>query len=166
MLAGILVAVAAGSGCLLIDGLDGSESSDGAIEDYDSGARAVDAGRVVADDAEAHRSDGGLCVQPTFTDIQAKIIRDTRCSICHNNPGFGGLQMPAEQAVSYAAVMGNTVGGLPAKRVVPGNPDQSTFYLKLTANPPFPSRMPTGGALRDCEIAAVRQWIMNGAAND
>lgn len=132
----------------------------------DNGGDVLDAGPIVIRDAEPDDSDGGLCVQPTFTDIQAKIIRDSRCAICHNNAGFGGLQMPADQAASYAAVMGNTVGGLPAKRVVAGNPDQSSFYLKLTANPPFPSRMPTGGALRDCEIAAVRQWIMNGAAND
>ena len=51
--------------------------------------------------------------------------------------------------------------------VVPGHPEQSLFYTKLTATPPCGARMPFGGgALPDAQIEMVRSWIAAGALDD
>jgi len=59
---------------------------------------------------------------------------------------------------------------LPAKNLVPGNPDQSFIMMKI-GNPNLPA---AAGAfmpwqierLTDAQIASLRQWITAGAAND
>jgi hypothetical protein len=50
--------------------------------------------------------------------------------------------------------------------VVPGNPDMSLLYRKLTDMPPCGSRMPPTGALTAAEIGRFRTWIANGALDD
>lgn len=138
----------------------------------DNGGDVVDAGagmdRVEPDAGPS--DDGGppaCAVQPTFTSIHSKILRDARCTVCHGTaPGLGSLFFAMDKTAAYTTATGNTVGGMPTRRVVAGDPDQSSFYLKFLRTPPFGSRMPQGGALPDCEIEAVRTWIANGAAND
>ena len=51
--------------------------------------------------------------------------------------------------------------------VVPGDPDNSLLYLKLTTAPCGDAMPPTGsGALPADAIELVRQWILAGAKKD
>jgi hypothetical protein len=79
------------------------------------------------------------------------------CVGCH--PGNGGYSM-----TSYSAVVGNGSSG-PA--VSPSNASSSNLYLKLTAAPPFGSRMPVGGPfLSASQLQLVADWINQGALNN
>jgi hypothetical protein len=51
---------------------------------------------------------------------------------------------------------------------MPGNPDQSYLYKKITGAPDIVgSRMPlAGGPLSAADIDLVRQWIQAGAPNN
>lgn len=60
--------------------------------------------------------------------------------------------------------------GLPAREVVPGDPDASFVMMKVTstmlppnAGEPMPFQVPR---LTDAEVAAIRSWIAAGAPND
>lgn len=128
----------------------------------------TDAGTVTGMDATT-----AVCgVEPTFTSIHTKMLRADACKTCHgfaNAPAGGGTEFPADKTAAYAVVMGDTadVSRTPPKRVVAGNPDMSSFYLKLTSNPPFGVQMPSGfPALTACELESVRTWITNGAMNN
>jgi hypothetical protein len=49
-------------------------------------------------------------------------------------------------------------------RVEPGNPNQSYLVQKIEGTAAVGVRMPAGGAALDAAtIAAIRQWITNGA---
>lgn len=97
-----------------------------------------------------------------------------QCNQCHNNPandvGNGKLNMGADQATAYAALVGKTsasskCGGKPM--VVPGDPEGSLFYEKMTAIPPCGGHMPLGGdPLTAEQLDMVRSWIAGGAKND
>ena len=97
-----------------------------------------------------------------------------RCTFCHglpaNDRSNGNLGVGADKATAYAAIVGKTsTSSACGSRaiVVPGNPDQSLFYLKLSENPVCGSRMPLGGdLLTDAEREMVRSWIANGAKDD
>lgn len=43
--------------------------------------------------------------------------------------------------------------------LVPGEPDRSVIFSKLTSEPPYGSRMPVGAPLSETDIACVRAWI-------
>lgn len=138
----------------------------------DNGGDVVDGG--FAADSGEHKDAGGDCsTLPTFTSIHATVIANVRCATCHGAagaPAGGGSQFSADdKAAAYAALLGDTLdpSRTPAKRVTPGQPSQSSFYLKLTDNPPFGTKMPQAfPELTDCELAAIETWISNGAAND
>lgn len=140
----------------------------------DNGGTAIDGGTMGPRDATDPGDGGGGCaVEPTFASIHAKILRDTRCTICHGAapaPAGGGYAFPADKAMAYTFILADTgdVSRTPPKRVVANNPDMSSFYLKLLSPPPYGSRMPQEplDPLPACEIEAVRTWIQNGAAND
>jgi hypothetical protein len=51
--------------------------------------------------------------------------------------------------------------------VMPGKPESSLFYLKLTGTPPCGVRMPNGGnAFTEAQLEMVRSWISAGAHDD
>jgi hypothetical protein len=80
---------------------------------------------------------------------------------CHYwQPGAGA---DAEYADLIDATPSETCGGL--KRVVPGAPEESLLFLKVSMEtPPCGTRMPRGGAaLPAAEIDLVRAWIAGGA---
>ncbi|WP_437839699.1 hypothetical protein [Sorangium sp. So ce1153] len=71
-----------------------------------------------------------------------------------------------QAGVSLASGWENTVRGQAsacgggASVLVPGDPDASTVYTKVTATPPCNNRMPLGGQpLSDTEIACIRDFI-------
>ncbi len=114
-----------------------------------------------------------------FSEIYAAIFpaaSRAKCNFCHTQPASnisnGNLHTGAEgdTAAAYAALVGVTSTSKNCagrSLVVPGKPEESLFYLKLTAEPPCGARMPFGnGALPDAQIEMVRSWIAAGAHDD
>ena len=51
--------------------------------------------------------------------------------------------------------------------IVPGAPDQSYLYVKVSSDrPPLGPRMPPLSLLDDARLALIRAWIAQGAQND
>ncbi|MFT3770390.1 MAG: hypothetical protein QM820_33600 [Minicystis sp.] len=103
---------------------------------------------------------------PSFAEVYAKIIEPGGCAsdYCH---GHGDLVLH-DQATAYASLVGKATtqegcGG--AVRVVPGAPEGSVFYLKLSEEKPAcGSRMPIGKEpFGEAELSLVRAWIAGGA---
>ena len=116
-------------------------------------------------------------LQPTFTSIQRDIFNTTdsaaraACTTCHNAGNVavaGGLNLTG--AGAYAALVNTASSGKPgAIRVVPGNPDGSYLVQKLEgASGIVGDRMPQSGPpyLTPGQIAIIRRWIQEGAANN
>jgi hypothetical protein len=110
-------------------------------------------------------SSGGA-VTADFQSIQDNVFTPI-CSKCHIGASAPeGLQLDA--AHSY-----NLLGGVPSvedaslDRVKPGDPDHSYMVLKIEgAAGIVGGQMPLGETpLPQATIAAIRQWIMDGAAN-
>ena len=123
---------------------------------------------------------GGVGAAPsaaTFTAVLA-IFADSKnnCGLCHAMQTIGGglVFNPTDRAGTYQALVGPTSQGTLGSQcagktyVVPGMPDSSLLYDKLSkATPSCGARMPASGAvLSDMEIETVRAWIAAGAMND
>lgn len=101
-------------------------------------------------------------IQPIFT---------ASCIDCHagSGPPFSGITLSLEAGVSYAEIVNQ-----PSEQdaswtlVVPGDPDNSLLYLKVSSDtPPVGSTMPLFGArLSANELALLRDWIEQGALNN
>ncbi len=105
-------------------------------------------------------------IDPKFTALQSNVF-DLGCSTksCHGSDGAGNLFLTKDK--SYTAMV-NIRSSLDSKYYIvrPGNADSSYLYLKLT-NPPSGALMPKGNPkLSDAKIAAVKEWINNGALNN
>ncbi|HKP58074.1 MAG TPA: PQQ-binding-like beta-propeller repeat protein [Polyangiales bacterium] len=110
-----------------------------------------------------------------FSAIYSQIIAP-RCagSVCHSSSSTGGsLNLPAGASASTvrSSLLNKPASGPECTTsgmslVVPGNPEMSLLYRKLTDTPPCGSRMPPTGALPAAELDRIRTWIMNGAADD
>ena len=111
-----------------------------------------------------------------FTAVLA-ILADSKnnCGLCHKVQGNGGGLMfdPADRMGTYTALLNVTSKGLSGSScsgktyVVPGKPDESLLYTKVSPTPPCGLRMPASGVvLEDSEIATFKAWIMAGARND
>jgi hypothetical protein len=125
---------------------------------------------------------GAGCGTPapaTFTDIYAVMFplgTHGQCNYCHSVPANeisnGRLGMGETRAEAYAALVGRgsmsaRCGGGGARLVVPGDPNASLLYLKLSAAPACGDRMPQGASpLTAAQVEMVRSWIAAGAPND
>lgn len=100
-------------------------------------------------DSCSSQVDFALCIQPIF---------NARCVGCHGSNG--GLSLEEGQAEQNLINVPSTCD--PSfTRVLPGFPDQSMLYLKITDDPAkCGSRMPASGEpLPQNEIDLIRQWI-------
>lgn len=116
-------------------------------------------------------------LQPTFSSIQQDIFNTTdsaaraACTSCHNAGNAavaGGLNLTG--AGAYAALV-NTPSRdkRGAIRVIPGDPNGSYLIQKLEGAPDIVGqRMPQSGPpfLTPGQIAIIRRWITEGAANN
>jgi mono/diheme cytochrome c family protein len=107
-------------------------------------------------------------IEPTLTSIQSNVFTPI-CSVCHNAaPGPGvppGLDLTSVNTsfASLVNVASVQVGTL--DRVEPANPNTSYLVQKIEGTAAVGVRMPFGGTPLDAAtIAAIRQWIANGAA--
>jgi hypothetical protein len=121
-------------------------------------------------------SDGGAgdgVAAATFTQVYTTVIA-TRCMPCHttaNGIGVmnGHLDMTS-QATAFANLVNVPAAGVACAgkgtRVVPGMPDSSVLYLKISLDDPAPcgAKMPLGlPALPQAEADMIESWIMGGA---
>ena len=98
----------------------------------------------------------------TFSFVQQRVF-DPSCATvgCHAGARFPDLT--AGRAYANIVNQPGSVGLL----IAPGDPDNSYLYTKITGGAGMRgSRMPPGTPLPETTIAAVRDWIARGAAND
>lgn len=110
----------------------------------------------------------------TFSSIYTQILAK-KCAgaVCHSGDAADGAFRLAGVTSASAlhaslidhAATGSQCAASSMSLVVPGNPDSSLLYRKLTASPPCGSRMPPT-ALSANEIENVRAWIANGALDN
>ena len=81
---------------------------------------------------------------------------------CHTNAGFAGSLELVEIDLERALVDADSITCPGWKRVVPGSPETSFLWNKLTANPPAcGDRMPLGlTPLPPHALDCVRNWIL------
>lgn len=135
-------------------------------------------------DCPSHRCAAGTCdgvglvvvsqappIQPTFDDIYDRII-SVRCahSVCHGAVGWpmaAGLDMSTIDNAYMRLVDHVAENPLCGTRVVPMHPEQSLMVAKIEGTQDARlcgHRMPSlGVTLTPAEIAAIRQWITDGA---
>ena len=109
---------------------------------------------------------GSTEITADLASIEANVFTPI-CSKCHIGAGAPeGLQLDAAHAYDFLV-------GVPSAeepgllRVNPGNPDSSYMLMKIEGAPGIEgSQMPLGETpLPAATIAAIRQWIANGAPN-
>lgn len=104
-------------------------------------------------------------LSPTFSSINSQIFA-SRCYQCHGtNRREQNLDL---QNNGYANLVNRASTQTSLQLVVPGNPDQSYLLHKVDGRAGISGqRMPLGQAVLSAEqIAAIRTWIQNGAANN
>jgi hypothetical protein len=130
---------------------------------------------------------------PTFANVDGQIFqRGCALSGCHDGAGTSTSTLDLLHS-PYLALLGDAGTGAPASSVgapynydynglllvKPGDPANSLLYLKLTAGSPACAQTDAGPceygesmppnllqALSAPYVAAVNQWIANGAPND
>ena len=86
----------------------------------------------------------------------AYTIFQQNCLLCHGEHGAHTEQL----------VIQSRQGLIDTGTVIPGNPDGSEFYKRLTEDTPEKPQMPWGQpALSDAAIETIRRWIQAGAPN-
>jgi hypothetical protein len=114
-------------------------------------------------------------LQPTFSSIQQNIFEASdssgrlACTQCHNAIGslFTGLNLT--NAVAYANLVNVAVREKAgARRVIPGDPENSYLIQKLEGRASVGARMPLNSPayLTDGQIRVIKRWIELGAPND
>jgi hypothetical protein len=100
-------------------------------------------------------------LEPVWSDLHPKLIA-SRCATpaCHDSSAQGGLVL-TDACKAREALLES--GNCKKKRLVPG--DVSSFLIEKVSSdtPSCGTRMPTGVPLAEQEIAALRQWVADGA---
>ncbi|MBS1809545.1 MAG: PSD1 domain-containing protein [Acidobacteria bacterium] len=90
-----------------------------------------------------------------FFEAKVRPILATSCYDCHTDGAKGGLRVDSREALLK--------GGRRGAALVPGQPENS-LLIKAVSHSDEKLKMPKGGAkLKDEEIAALSQWIKDGA---
>lgn len=108
--------------------------------------------------------DGGNgAITADFNSIQDQVFTPI-CTVCHAGGGAPqGLRL--DSANSYDLLVNVPSSEVPSlMRIKPGDPDNSYLVQKIEGHASVGARMPLGGApLSDDQIAAIRQWVSDGA---
>jgi hypothetical protein len=108
--------------------------------------------------------------QVSFSQQIQPIFNNSGCVGCHG--GSGGLFLIQGQSYSNLVNVNAQAGCTTKKRVLPGNPDESVLYIRVSSNTPDTqcgpnSRMPQGSPrLPQASIDLIRDWILQGAQNN
>jgi mono/diheme cytochrome c family protein len=101
--------------------------------------------------------DGG-----TYNDVQR--VFGSACISCHDADGavsFGGLDLLTDPCAALVGVPSR--GYAPAERIVPGDPEASVLWNKMSGTGAFGGVMPPSGKIEQASIDAVTEWIAAGA---
>jgi len=111
----------------------------------------------------------------TFTQVYTMVIASS-CAPCHTTAGGIGITQGqldlTTQSKAYANLVNVAAAGTQCagkgSRVVPGMPDSSILYLKVSLDDPAPcgAKMPLGGALTEDKAEMIESWIAAGAMNN
>jgi hypothetical protein len=96
-----------------------------------------------------------LCLASDLYEDKVRPLLASKCLACHAESKAGGLRLD-----SRAAMLAGGKSGTAA--LVPGKPDESLLVQAIEFRHAR-LRMPPAGKLSTSEIAAVREWIANGA---
>ena len=112
-------------------------------------------------------------VAPIFGDGVSLGSKAGKCSYCHTAQSVNppDLTNPFSSDTNLGVVgIPARVGGTGAIRVIPGDPDNSVLYKKVSGAPlpsnlksPMPYQTPR---LTSAEVAAIEAWIAAGATNN
>ena len=111
-------------------------------------------------------------VEPNLGAIQREIFNENcNAPSCHGSGMKGGLSLAAGKSYRQLVGIAGTFDkrNVPAfVRVLPGNPDSSFLYIKITAPDTNQGEvMPKGhDRLSQNKIDAIRQWILDGARDN
>lgn len=106
---------------------------------------------------------GGAPTESGWCGVQQ--VFQAQCVACHGSGGIAALDLATDPHGALVSVESSQFPG--AVRVVPGDPDASLLYLKMTGNQgdlggPMPPTGPVDAATADL----VRSWIAAGAPSD
>lgn len=107
-------------------------------------------------------------IEPTWTSIFDDLLRARGCATASCHGGSDAGFVVTDMAGTHAAIVGTGAGSEECAGngtlVTAGDPSSSLFLEKLRANPICGERMPLRGLpISDADIAAVSQWIADGA---
>ncbi len=112
-------------------------------------------------------TNNGNSGQPTFHDV-ANLVRAScsTASTCHGAASTTNFKVQGDSAATDAQVKA-ALDGVTALRdqiplVTPGDPSNSDFFTRLSAQEPL--LMPPTGKLTDAQITMVKTWIEQGAS--
>lgn len=100
---------------------------------------------------------------PSFEEVYEGVLAPRSCTSLYCHASFGGDMHATYLQLLGGVAEGDGCGG--AKLVIPGDPEQSMLYLKVSmAKPPCGERMPFAGVvLPAAETDLIRAWIDAGA---
>jgi hypothetical protein len=105
-------------------------------------------------------------LEPTLASIQANVFTPS-CALSGCHAGSAPQQgQNLSSGLAFSNIVNVPSTEQPAfMRVKPGDPDSSYLYMKITGDPRISGvQMPkTGGPLSAAKIAAIHDWIANGA---
>lgn len=127
-----------------------------------------DVGEVINGACENEDSDPTTNVSFKTDIVQGFVLGTGECMPCHDPEysGAAGFFTGGLSLASYESLMaGGTNSG--TNIIVPGVPCDSVAVHKLSAGPPFGSRMPyQKPALPSADIQILKDWIAEGALNN
>ena len=101
---------------------------------------------------------GALAAQsPLSFKRDIRPIFESRCAVCH------GSDSP-QAGFSLTGYAGLMKGGKSGPAVLAGDPEESLLVGLISG--PKPVMPKAGGPLSDDEVALIRRWVAEGAAND
>lgn len=107
--------------------------------------------------AELERADSLSVSQQDRLNLEVRAILAHNCYQCHSeNKHKGDLILDSKEGVFK--------GGESGEAIVPGSPDRSELYRRISLSPDHDEVMPKKGkVLKESEIALIGLWIENGA---
>lgn len=97
------------------------------------------------------------CDKPESSFARVKPVLERNCVHCHAD-----IRLPGMPSLTDTKALASLIG--PANLIVPGQPEQSRFYLVTTLSDDQAGAMPpTGHAIKASEVTILREWIQGGA---